>query len=223
MKVVSVNIGKVAEKSWREGTATAIHKQQVDSRVLITEEGLEGDEQADLKNHGGADKAVLILPSSAYDRFEITKPYGYLGENISLEGLDETEICLGDRLQVGSALLEVTQPRSPCWKLDQQACEDSKWQQEGFLQAYSKSGHVGFYCRVLGRGTVGNGSMVYWLTRSSERADKLPKITIKELFLAKQYGTDKQAIELLAKAVKHPALSLAWKTEIQNKLDRLKK
>ncbi|WP_321325064.1 MOSC domain-containing protein [Thiomicrorhabdus sp.] len=220
MRIVSLNIGKKIEQPWRSGTQTAIHKTAIQDKVWIGENGLEGDEQADLKNHGGKDKAVLVLPCNAYQRFEISHPYGFLGENLSISDVDEAEICLGDRLQIGSVLLEVSQPRSPCWKLDAQATQDSKWQAGEFLKVYSDSGRVGFYCRVLGQGWLQEKQSVRWLTRNEEQEKKYPKICIKDLFLAKQHSSDKASKKILKEAIKHPALSEAWRLNIQKNLDK---
>ncbi|BCN92439.1 hypothetical protein THMIRHAM_02240 [Thiomicrorhabdus immobilis] len=220
MKIVSVNIGKIVEKPWRDGTSTAIHKQAVQERIKLSKFGLEGDEQADLKSHGGEDKAVLVLPSSAYMRFEIAHPYGFLGENLTINDIDEAEIRLGDRLQIGSVLLEVTQPRSPCWKLDALVTEDSqKWQAGEFLKAYGESGHVGFYCRVLSEGWLETNHSVRWLTRSAESAEKFPAVSIKDLFLAKLNPSSEKDWKTLKRALKHPALSKAWQASIQQLLD----
>ncbi|WP_040726713.1 MOSC domain-containing protein [Thiomicrorhabdus sp. Kp2] len=220
MRIVSLNIGKCVEQPWRTGTMTAIHKTAIADKLWLAELGLEGDEQADLKNHGGKDKAILVLPSSAYQRFEISHPYGFLGENLTISDIDEDEICLGDRLQIGSVLLEVTQPRSPCWKLDAQATQDSKWQTGEFLKAYSDSGRVGFYCRVLGQGWLQENQSVRWLTRNEEQEKKFPRISVKTLFLARHNASEKASRKILKEAVKHPALSLAWSQSIQTLLQR---
>ncbi|GAB6071375.1 MOSC domain-containing protein [Thiomicrorhabdus hydrogeniphila] len=219
MRILSLNMGKCVEQPWRSGTLTGMHKTAVTDKVLLNELGLEGDEQADLKNHGGKDKAILILPSSAYQRFEISHPFGFLGENITLSEVDESEVCLGDRFQIGSVLLEVTQPRSPCWKLDAQATQDSKWQPGEFLKAYSESGHVGFYCRVLGKGWLQEKQPVRWLTRNDEQDKKFPRIAIRNLFLARHNAAEKGSKKILKGAIKHPALSMAWRTAIEKILD----
>jgi len=219
MKIVSLNVGKRKEQPWRDGTLTAIHKQAINEKLWVSESGLDGDEHADLKNHGGVDKAILVLPSNAYMRFEIEHPYGFLGENLTIDDIDEAEICIGDRLQIGSVLLEVTQPRSPCWKLDAQVSEDSKWQARGFLKAYSNSGRVGFYCRVLAEGWLEKGLSVRWLTRNEED-ETYPKISVQSLFLAKLNHSDNQVWQVLQSAVQHPALSTAWKDDLQGLLDR---
>ena len=219
MKIVSLNIGKRQEQPWCDGTLTAIHKHAITEKVWVNELGLDGDEQADLINHGGVDKAILVLPSNAYMRFEIEHPYGFLGENLTIDDIDEAEICIGDRLQIGSVLLEVTQPRSPCWKLDAQVAEGSKWQAGTFLKAYSDSGRVGFYCRVLVEGWLVKGSSVRWLTRNEEQ-ETYPKISVQSLFLAKLNHSNDQAWQVLQNAVQHPALSKAWKDSVQIMLER---
>lgn len=214
MKIISVNIGKIQTYPWRNGTQSALHKFPSQEPIHINKLGLEGDEQADLNNHGGADKAVFILPTGHYQRFKIQQPFGFLGENLTIEGLDETQVCLGDRFQVGDLLLEVTQPRSPCWKLGQHASIQNNWTLSSFLQAYSKEGYVGFYCRVLSSGTVQAGQSLTWLPYKG--SDKT--LTIQALFLAKQHYQTVQDQQQLQTAVKQPALSNAWKSSIQSLL-----
>lgn len=220
MRVVAVNVGKVIQQPWREGTPSAIHKSCVDTPVIVRENGLENDEQADLNNHGGEDKAVLILPSSAYTRFEVSKPYGFLGENLTVDGLDETEVCLGDRIQIGMLLLEVSQPRSPCWKLDEHARPEGV-AKGSFLNKYANSGHVGFYCRVLAAGSVKKGQQGLWLTRNDD-GPKYPKISIQELFLAKQFSNRPDALAIIERALKHPSLSKAWKQALTQTVNQHK-
>lgn len=218
MKLISVNIGKIRSYPWRNGTQSALHKLPVQGLQAIEPLGLMGDEQADQKNHGGTDKAIFILPEQTYKRFNIDQPFGFLGENLTVSGLDETEVCLGDRFQIGNVLLEVTQPRSPCWKLGQQASSQTEWTASDFLKHYSESGHVGFYCRALAKGSVQAGQSVTWLTRDNTIPEK---ITIQNLFLAKQFHKTEQDWSLLKSAVKHPALSSAWKTSIEQRLSQV--
>ena len=221
MKVVSVNIGKIQTQPWRDGTLSALHKSPVELSLELSKIGFMGDEQADTKNHGGQDKAVFVLPESNYALFNIQQPYGFLGENLTLSGFDETEVCLGDRFQIGNVLLEVTQPRSPCWKLGEHASSQSGWTADKFFKTYAESGRVGFYCRVLATGKIKQGQSVAWLTRDHEveASTKAPfKITIKSLFLAKQFHQTEQQWTDLQAVVTHPALSAAWKRTIQQLL-----
>lgn len=211
MKVVSLNIGKIQRYDWRGGTDSAMYKSAVVSAHL-TELGFAGDEQSDLKNHGGVDKAVFLLPVQHYQLFGVTKPFGFLGENLSIDGLDETQVSVGDHLLIGEVLLEITQPRSPCWKLDQLGQDD-------LLNRYAQSGMVGFYCRVLQTGKVSQGDEIVL-----KPAQKLPRLLIRTLFLARHNhrtakGTPNPAdVALLKQAITHPKLSQAWHTSLRREL-----
>ncbi|VAW44495.1 Uncharacterized protein conserved in bacteria [hydrothermal vent metagenome] len=214
MNILSVNIGQVTTQPWRNGTPSALNKTPIKEVVFIDTLGLSGDKQADRKNHGGEDKAVFILPAAHYKRFKIQQPFGFLGENLTISDRDESQICLGDRLQIGDVLLEVTQPRSPCWKLGEHASIQANWTMATFLQAYSQEGYVGFYCRVIQSGLVQSGDTIHWLPEQSDRG----KLTIQALFMAKQFHKTPEHIHQLNIAIKHPALSEAWRTEIQTLL-----
>src|SRR5437667_3505609 len=123
MNVVSINVGLPKEVSWRGiRVLTGIFKDPVQGSVRIRKLNLDGDRQADLTVHGGAEKAVYAYPAVHYEYWrhelpEETLSWGKFGENLTTEGLIENELCIGDRLRVGSALLVVTQPRLPCHKL----------------------------------------------------------------------------------------------------------
>ena len=217
MNVVSVNVGQIKTYPWRNGTLSALHKEPTTKATFIDLLGLSGDAQADQKNHGGADKAVFILPACHYQRFNIQQPFGFLGENLTIEGLDETQVCLGDHLQIGDVLLEVTQPRSPCWKLGEHASIQENWSMASFLQAYSQEGYVGFYARVLQTGSVQAGQTIQWLPDESSAET----LTIQALFTAKQFHNTAQHLQQLQIAIQHPALSEAWRTSIKTLLTQL--
>lgn len=211
MKVLSVNIGQAQEYDWRDGTQSAIVKSPVASANL-TELGFEGDVQCDLKHHGGADKAVMLIPAKNYTLFSIHQPFGYLGENLTIDGLDETQVGIGDQLQIGEVILEVSQPRSPCWKLD------ALTGRKDLLKTYAESGRVGFYCRVLQMGKVSVGDEIRHIP-----AQKQLGLVIFDLFLAKYHGKSNADIALLNQAIQHPALSAAWRDELTRLLTRLQK
>jgi MOSC domain-containing protein YiiM len=121
--------------------------------------------------------------------------------------LDETVVRLGDRLRIGEVLLEVTQPRSPCWKLDELGRE--KFGLEKFLQRYAASGRVGYYLRVLEPGILQRGMPIEHIPTDC------PAPGIHDLFLAKHHGgrtTEERAI--IEQALAHPALSDAWRTAL---------
>lgn len=208
MQIASINIGKTQSYPWRGGTKSAIHKTPVDSVVEVNEYGIEGDMQADLKNHGGADKAVFILPSANYALHGVSHhAFGFLGENISLSGIDETQVKVGDRFQIDDVILEVTQPRSPCWKLG----EINESHQ--FVKKYSLSGRVGFYCRVLKPGKIQASMSVKHLSSGSGAS-------IQALFLAKWKASTLEDYYILQEALENPALSDAWSQAIRQTLTR---
>lgn len=221
MKVISVNLGQIKNYPWRNGTPSGIHKQPTLDTVLFTEAGMQGDEQGDLKNHGGKDKAVLMIPEQNYTLFAVNQPFGFIGETLTFSGADETNICLGDRFKIGDILLEVSQPRSPCWKLNEIT------QRPNFLQTYAESGRVGIYCRVLKPGSLKTGDTIEHLPQNnpenpqnSKTNQKQPGLAIFDLFLAKYYHQTPEQIALLKQAVIHPALSDAWRKELARLIEK---
>src|ERR1700750_2512329 len=123
MRIVSVNVGLPREVAWKGASvSTGILKSPVEGLVPIKQLNLRGDQQADLSVHGGPYKAVYAYPSEHYAYWRRELPQAELGwaacgENLTTEGLNEDELCVGDQVRIGSALLMVTQPRMPCYKL----------------------------------------------------------------------------------------------------------
>lgn len=155
--VQALLIGKAVPYS-RPGTRSGIHKHRQAGVVRIGELGLEGDEQGDLRVHGGIDKAVHHYPFEHYLQWRselgnlpVLQQPGAFGENISTQGLTEHDVCLGDRLQLGSALLEVSQGRQPCWKLN------DRFGVADMARRVQSSGRSGWYYRVLQAGAAGAG------------------------------------------------------------------
>jgi MOSC domain-containing protein YiiM len=138
---------------------TGIVKLPVSGSVHVRRLGLEGDHQADLRVHGGPDKAVYIYPAEHYPtwREELGRPeipWGMFGENLTVEGLLEDDVRIGDRLAVGSVLLEVTQPRQPCFKLG------TRFGDMKMIRRFRDSGRSGFYCRVIQEGVLQSGDII---------------------------------------------------------------
>jgi MOSC domain-containing protein YiiM len=150
----------------RAGSRSAIHKRPLPGRVAIGELGIDGDEQGDLRVHGGPDKAVHHYAFDHYAAWRaelgplpLLQAAGAFGENISTRGLDETSVCLGDRFRLGSTLLEVSQGRQPCWKLnDRFGIPDMAVRVQG-------SGRSGWYYRVLLPGHAAAGDALLLLER----------------------------------------------------------
>jgi len=148
------------ERAW----TTAFFKEPVSGRVRVGTLGIRGDTQADAKAHGGPDKAVLAYGAENYARWreelgvEELVPGGF-GENLTVEGLDESGVCLGDVWSAGSALLQVTQPRGPCWKIAR------RWGIPDLTARVGTAGRTGWYLRVLREGDVGAGDAMTLVER----------------------------------------------------------
>ena len=159
MKLISVQIGRPRKIKWRRKmVTTGIFKEPVAGRLRLRRDNLEGDEQADLRVHGGRDKAIYVYPSEHYafwraELVDVPMTYGMFGENFTTEGLDETTVCIGDRFRIGSALVQVTQPRVPCYKLA------VRFGRPDMPQRFHASGRCGFYLAVLEEGEVGAGDV----------------------------------------------------------------
>src|SRR6266849_9027002 len=165
MKVVSINAGLPREVEWRgKSVRTSIFKQPVAGRVRVERLNVEGDRQADLTVHGGADKAVYAYPAEHYAFWReelpgMDLPWGAFGENFTTEGLIEDGVRIGDRLRAGSAELVVTQPRLPCFKLG------VRFGRPDMVKRFLRSGRTGFYMAVLQEGEVEAGDSVEVVAR----------------------------------------------------------
>ena len=169
MKVLSVHVGSLQEML-RNGKKiqTGIYKRKTEGPIKVTRLGLEGDDQANKKLHGGIYKAICVYPSEHYDLWkeELGKPdlsFGDFGENLTTVGLMEGDICLGDRLRIGSVEIVVTQPREPCITLN--ARLDTK----DLSARICKSGRSGFYFSVMKEGIIKNGDSIEYINRDENR------------------------------------------------------
>ena len=159
IKLLSIQVGRPRKVNWRRRiVTTGIYKDQVEGRIKLGRSNLEGDEQADLRVHGGWDKAVYVYPSEHYAfwRTELPGmhlPYGTFGENFTTEGVDERSVRIGDRFRIGGAVVEITQPRVPCYKLG------VRFGRPDMPQRFHASGRCGFYLAVLEEGEVGAGDV----------------------------------------------------------------
>lgn len=144
---------------WRSG----IVKSMVLGPVRLNELGFAGDEQADHRHHGGPDKAVLAYSAETYARWQDelgqTLPAGAFGENITASGLTEQTVCIGDCFEIGSTILEVSQTRIPCWKINR------RWRREDLLERVRETGRTGWYLRVRQTGSVEAGDAISLLER----------------------------------------------------------
>ena len=205
MTILSVNVGTPREVQWRgEPVRTGIFKEPVEGVVRVEPENLAGDGQADLRVHGGADKAVYAYPSEHYDHWaawlgDVELGFGAFGENLSLGGWLEDAVSIGDRFRAGSALLEVTQPRIPCHKLA------LRHERPDLPKAFLQSGRSGFYLRVLETGSLRAGDVFEREVAASPR-----------LSVAAVQGLARGAgdASLARSAIEHPALAEAWRSDL---------
>ena len=211
MKLISVNVGMPREAVWRgEVVRTGIFKSAVRGRVALRGYNLEGDGQADLRVHGGADKAVYGYPSEHYGFWcewlgtgEL--PWGAFGENLTTEGLLETEVCIGDRFRIGSALLEVSQPRIPCANLA------LRHERADLPKHFLASGRSGFYFRIVEHGELGAGDAI---ARDASDPRRLSVAEVQGLARAKGGGDP----ALIRRAADHPALAAVWREDLRKRL-----
>src|SRR5689334_24132758 len=165
MRVISVNVGRPRQITVGDQVVTTgIFKEAVAERVAVRRLNLDGDGQADLRVHGGAAKAVYAYPAEHYPYWrtqypDLALPWGMFGENLTVSGLLETDLHIGDRLQIGSAQLLVTQPRIPCYKLG------IRFGRGDIEKRFLKSGLSGFYLAVLEEGEVSAGDSIIVLSR----------------------------------------------------------
>jgi len=188
MRLVSVNVALPREVAWKGGSvSTGIFKEPVQGRVTVRRLNLDGDRQADLSVHGGADKAVYAYPAEHYHywRGELAGmampfgPFGMFGENFTTEGLVEDAVNIGDHFRIGTAELVVTQPRLPCYKLG------LKFGRDDMVKRFLASGRTGFYFSVSREGEVEAGDAVALIDRDPNRV-AVPDIT--RLYVSKRYG-----------------------------------
>lgn len=160
MKVLSINLGTQKSLLYRGKTVkTGIFKAPVEGPQTVTLEGFIGDHQADLQHHGGADKAIYVydqmnLAYWAHQRGESDYPPGHLGENLTVMGMGDEAVHLGDIFAIGTAEVQVTQPRVPCFKLGLRMGDP------GFLKLFARASRPGAYLRILREGDVGAGDAV---------------------------------------------------------------
>ena len=175
-RTYSINVSEVREVLFAGRiVTTGIYKQPVHGEVSVGKLGVAGDAQADLTVHGGLDKAVYFYPREHYSLWEqILKsgdlPPGSFGENITSEGITEAELYVGDVLRIGTAILQVLQPRSPCYKLQ------LKFSRADMVAQFVRLGLPGWYASVLQPGQFSAGDSIEVVSKAPER------ITISEIW-----------------------------------------
>ena len=213
MQVISVNVGQPRKVLWNDHIVeTGIYKEAVEGRVAVRRLNIDGDRQADLEVHGGLDKAIYAYPAEHYpfwrEQFpEMELPWGMFGENLTLTGLLEDTVHIGDHFQVGSAKLVVTQPRLPCFKLG------IKFGRDDILKRFLVSGMTGFYFAVLEEGEVAAGDSIS-LLHSDEHQVQVADIV-------RLYREDKYNLDLIRRVLAVEALPEEWREYFQERIEKL--
>jgi len=164
VRLVEVNVGKPRTLEDDEPWTTGFFKVPVSGPVALQTENLQGDGQADLKVHGGPDKAVCVYSADHYPRWQQELGVrecgpGWFGENFSLQGQSEGSAAIGDVYRIGTALVQVSQPRAPCWKLAR------RWSRPDMPKLVIDAGRTGWYLRVLEPGIVARGQTLTLVER----------------------------------------------------------
>ena len=211
MKVLTVSVGvPQLVKAGDEGfVSTAIFKRPVHGRVKVGELNLEGDAQADLTVHGGWSKAVYVYPGEHYEYWRNELPEMELedaqfGENLTTEGLLETEVFIGDRLRIGTAEFVVTEPRMPCYKLG------IRFGRKDILRRFMQSRRSGFYLAITKTGELEAGSEIKILSRDEN------KVTVTDI--VRVWVEDKGDLETMSRALKVDVFPERWKEPFRERI-----
>ncbi len=209
MELISVCVGLPCEVKWKgKPVTTGIFKYPVAERVMMRSLNLDGDRQADLTVHGGAEKAVYAYPMEHYDywRQELPNealPWGALGENLTVEGLSETTVNIGDRFRIGTAEVIVTQPRFPCFKLN------LKFGRDDMVKRFLDSRLSGIYFSVVQEGEVGAGDVIEQVSRDENN------VTVADIV---QIYVREASDDLVRRAVQVSALAADLRTYFQQQI-----
>jgi MOSC domain-containing protein YiiM len=210
-RLLSVNVGLPRDISWQGKTVhTGIWKAPVEGRRMARRLNIDGDGQGDLQGHGGERRAVFVYQIDSYSYWQAQLgrndfAYGQFGENFTIDGLPDTEVCIGDRYRIGSALFEVTQPRVTCYRLGIRMNEP---QMAALVVAHHRPG---FYFRVLEEGEVEAGDEIFKVLAGPER------MTVADIdALLYLPGQDRSGLE---RALRIPVLSAGWRASFETLLE----
>lgn len=210
MQVISINVGLPREVMWQgKPVLTGIYKQPVEGRIQLKSLNFNGDQQADLSVHGGVDKAVYAYSTEHYAYWrnqlpEMELPWGMFGENLTIEGLSEDAVNIGDRFRLGTAEVMATQPRMPCYKLG------IKFGRADMVKRFLDSRLTGVYFSVLQEGDVGTGDRLELISRDENH------ITVSDI--TRLYVRETRDLELLQRVLQVQALPDSWRDYFQKQI-----
>lgn len=206
MKVLSTNIGKPQLIEWRgQQIETGIYKYPVDEAIFLGSEDVVADHVIDRRYHGGVDKACYLYSADHYSFWKNKYPevdfnWGMFGENITMSGLNESQIHIGDRFQLGEAVVQVSQPRQPCFKLG------VRFNDQKVVSDFWELPYPGIYLRIIKQGNVKNGDEMILLDRNIE------SLTVSQVFSI--FSGNRENMELIDKALKEDFLAASCRRDI---------
>lgn len=206
MKVVSTNIAKPTTIEWNgEKIETGIYKIPVSTAIYLGKNDVRDDSVIDRKYHGGEHKACYFYAANHYEHFKAIYPnlewqFGMFGENITIDKFEETNIRIGDTFKIGTAIIQVSEPRQPCFKLG------VRFNNQKILKDFIQSSYSGFYVRILQEGEVKNGDSLELIERNSN------DLSIEDVFSLLSYNKDNELLKQLIK--EEPLLSEKYKSFI---------
>lgn len=209
-RVVSVNVGEPREVVTRNSTVlTSIFKTPVQTRISLHRHNLEGDRQSDLRVHGGPYKAVYAYSSEHYGYWAaelpgMDLPFGVFGENLTTAGLTEDVVYIGDEFRIGTAIVRVTQPRMPCFKLA------LRFGRSDIVKRFWNSGYAGVYFGVVEEGELAAGDEI---VKTGAVADE-DRVTIADV--VKLYKGETYDAQLLERVLRSPLYG-GWKEDIRER------
>jgi MOSC domain-containing protein YiiM len=209
--ILSVNLGRLERIPLQDRMIkTGIYKFPVAGPVQVTKEGLVGDTQVDRKNHGGPDKAIYVYTEENYQhwataRGEANYGHGHFGENLTVNGLEDHAVYIGDIFSAGETILQITQPRVPCFKLG------LKFGDPDFVSTFLTSGRTGFYLRVIQEGMIRSGDTIQLLSQDSR------SVAVNNAMRALIKHPDQR--RWIDKVLAVDALSSAWRDDLSRRLN----
>lgn len=210
MNVIAVSVGLPREVDWHgRRVRTSIWKTPVTGPVVVRRLNLDGDYQSDLTVHGGAEKAIYAYPAEHYAFWrnelpEVDFPWAAFGENLTVEGLREDELHIGDRLRIGTAEFAVTQPRIPCYKLG------VRFGRADMTRRFQQAGRGGFYLSVSREGTLAAGDRIETIGRDDHG------ITVSDVW--RLFFDKSPDLNLLRRLSELPALPGSWRDYFRERL-----
>jgi MOSC domain-containing protein YiiM len=212
MRILSINVGLPKEVDWQgKRIKTGIFKEPVSQGVMLRTLNLDGDQQADLKVHGGVTRAAYGYPSEHYSFWRSELPdvdlsWGMFGENFTTEGLSEDRVFIGDKFRIGEAEVIVTGPRMPCYKLG------IKFGRADIISRFMASRRTGFYFSVAREGMIDTGEPIELINREQQ------DISVADI--TRLYAFEKNDVEGMRRAIAVKALPENWRGYFQHRFDK---